>query len=590
MQLKSVTIKNIRGFKDSAIELNMIPNKPSLLVAPNGSGKSSFALAFQSLGRGKMSLSKEDAYNRDEALKPELLIEVKGDDNNVRQFRANEVINEISQDFGIAVVNSRVKSEVVRKRVNGQAVSTGKLAIEPIILENKIPSKPIVTYKFQEEYGLNLKKGIVPSIEQMLKGNKLFASFPIAKLGSIKRALGKINHVVEEIKKYNGTDLKVEDVRNNLEKDVLPLLSSDSKLELIKDVLISLSDDNDIDDFNLYLQAMQVLLCYNKNKEAFKRAKEYSEYVKRKSKYVELFKSLKETWQNIKPKEQDGKLIVDIPYANRLSNGERDIIVFMAMLIKARLSLKKDNNILIIDEVFDYLDDANLVAAQYYITELIKEMKHEGKNIFPIILTHLNPDFYKQYAFKELKVYYLVPLPRPEKSKLMMSLLAKRAELEKNKKDDVISKYMLHFHNDYTQDMSDVLDLEQKNAHWNDIGNFKEYCFNNMNAYLEDNGEKFCPLAVCVALREWIESYCYNKLPNDTKEDFLKEHGTQKKLSYAQDKGVDYPEIFCLLGLVYNDPLHAKDKKDLRQTLYSRLQNNTIRAMVKKVQNICTQK
>lgn len=588
MQIKNITIKNVRGFDDKTIKLDMIPNKPSLLVAPNGSGKSSFALAFQSLIRDKMSLNKEDVYKRNEALQPEMVIEV-DEDNKVQEFRANDRLNEISKNFGIAVINSRVKSEVVKKRVNGQPVSTGKLAIEPIVLENKIPNKPNVTYKFEEKYGLNLKKGIVPSIVELLKSNKLYVAFPIAELTSIKRALSRINHVVEEIKKYNETDLKVEDVRNDLRNVILQEFRQEPKLEQIKDILKSLSNDNDIDELNLNLQAMQLLLCYSENKEVFKQAKEYAEYTKRKSDYIELFNSLKETWQNIKPKEQDGKLIVDIPYANRLSNGERDIIVFMAMLIKARLSLKKDNNILIIDEVFDYLDDANLVAAQYYITELIIEMKHKGKNIFPIILTHLNPDFYNQYFFKDLKVYYLVPLPHPEKSNLMMSLVSKRAELERDKKDDVISRFMLHFHKDYTQDMSDVLNHDQKNANWDNIHKFKEYCLKNMNAYLDDKGDRFCPLAVCVALREWIESYCYNKLPDDAKEGFFEEHGTQKKLSYAQVNGVDCPEIFSLLGLIYNDPLHAKDQKDLRQTLYSRLQNNTIRAMIKRVKEICAQ-
>lgn len=47
MKIKSIHIKNVRGLGDRKIELNMIPNKPSLLVAPNGSGKSSFAFAFQ---------------------------------------------------------------------------------------------------------------------------------------------------------------------------------------------------------------------------------------------------------------------------------------------------------------------------------------------------------------------------------------------------------------------------------------------------------------------------------------------------------------------------------------------------------------
>lgn len=46
--------------------------------------------------------------------------------------------------------------------------------------------------------------------------------------------------------------------------------------------------------------------------------------------------------------------------------------------------MTKDNNILIIDEVFDYLDDANMMAAQFYITDLIEQLKSAGKNIFQL--------------------------------------------------------------------------------------------------------------------------------------------------------------------------------------------------------------
>lgn len=46
MKIKSVHIKNVRGLGDHEVELNMIPNKPSVLVAPNGSGKSSLHLLF----------------------------------------------------------------------------------------------------------------------------------------------------------------------------------------------------------------------------------------------------------------------------------------------------------------------------------------------------------------------------------------------------------------------------------------------------------------------------------------------------------------------------------------------------------------
>ena len=53
MKIVDVTIKNIRGLEAHTINLDMIPNKPSLLVAPNGSGKSSFAIAFSVVDSGK---------------------------------------------------------------------------------------------------------------------------------------------------------------------------------------------------------------------------------------------------------------------------------------------------------------------------------------------------------------------------------------------------------------------------------------------------------------------------------------------------------------------------------------------------------
>ena len=45
------------------------------------------------------------------------------------------------------------------------------------------------------------------------------------------------------------------------------------------------------------------------------------------------------------------------------------------------------------------------------------------------------------------------------------------------------------------------------------------------------------------------------------------------------------PETFHLLGLIYNDPLHATNRNniDLRQTLYSRLENNTIKGIIEEI-------
>ena len=48
--LKVIEIENIKGIGHKRFALDIWPNKPSLLVAPNGFGKSSFAVAINEMG------------------------------------------------------------------------------------------------------------------------------------------------------------------------------------------------------------------------------------------------------------------------------------------------------------------------------------------------------------------------------------------------------------------------------------------------------------------------------------------------------------------------------------------------------------
>ena len=56
--------------------------------------------------------------------------------------------------------------------------------------------------------------------------------------------------------------------------------------------------------------------------------------------------------------------------------------------------------------------------------------------------------------------------------------------------------------------------------------------------------------------------------------------GQQKKLQYAQSKGVSFPETFYLLGIIYNHPLHTTEQEDLSKQLGIKLINSTIKAMI----------
>lgn len=102
MQIKSIQIKNVRGIHDKTISLDMIPNKASILVAPNGSGKSSFAFAFQWLNRQRLKLNEDDAYDGNVDNKPELIITTDELDNNI--YRADVNTNDVNKKFGIFVL------------------------------------------------------------------------------------------------------------------------------------------------------------------------------------------------------------------------------------------------------------------------------------------------------------------------------------------------------------------------------------------------------------------------------------------------------------------------------------------------------
>ena len=247
------------------------------------------------------------------------------------------------------------------------------------------------------------------------------------------------------------------------------------------------------------------------------------------------------------------------------------------MLFRAREKLTKHSNILIIDEVFDYLDDANLVAVQYYITKFIDEMKQEGKNIYPLILTHLDPSNFEIFAFKGLKIYYL------NKQQAQTSIHFEKL-LRARKEDSIeeeVSKYLLHYHTEKINKRDDFRSLGLKET-WGEGNNFKNYINEEVEKYLKD--EDYDPFAVCCAVRVKIEENVYNRLnKEEDKVLFLGTHKTREKLDFAESKGVSSPEIYYLLGIIYNEGMHWKNNYDNVTPIVTTLTNLTIKQMIKEV-------
>ena len=140
--------------------------------------------------------------------------------------------------------------------------------------------------------------------------------------------------------------------------------------------------------------------------------------------------------------------------------------------------------------------------------------------------------------------------------------------------NDDIDKYLFHYNN-----VENEVERLNNKSWYDDL--YKEVT----DRYL--SGLNYDSLKICLAVRIKIEETAYNLLsePSD-KNKFIKTHRTKQKLSFiAQDKGIDYPEIWSLLGIIYNDNLHWKDNKDYETPLRSKLSNIIVRNMISNIFN-----
>jgi len=275
--------------------------------------------------------------------------------------------------------------------------------------------------------------------------------------------------------------------------------------------------------------------------------------------------------------ETGGQLVVKFPKANHISNGQRDILSFISMLFRARRNLKKNANILIIDEVFDYLDDANLIAAQYYISNFIKEYDEEGKRIYPLILTHLNPSYFKNFTFSNQKVYYLEKSNIQENQHIVRLL---RYRDHPTIEDDV-SKYLLHFNPGAINKRTEFRALALPEL-WGEANNFVQFLNEEVTKYLNDL--PYDPFAVCGAVRIKIEEIAYNKLLSaEAKATFITTKKTRSKLEKAEEMGIVSPESHYLLGIIYNEGMHWKENQDNISPIASKLENLTIKKLINDV-------
>ena len=582
MKIKNIEITNVKGIGNNVFNLDLVPNKPIILVAPNGFGKSSFSIAFDSLKKSKIELDQKHYHNDNDTNRPILSLTIE-DSSGQRTIVANDTSNSINNDFDVFVINSQLMAKATKLNISGKVIVKSSLEIAPTVLIPTIPAKVLFTYSpsiAKNSFGANGK--ILPNISSVFNCAPLIwdisQQIDFSKFGQVK-ILRALTSIRDEINRQGGTSDAIKAWIETQKKGDLDTIEEFKKLsELLRRF------DEIKTDVDSYLAAFQIIEIAHSMGVNFKKAINYLCYKEDKAYYESTISNFNTTRHTIRPKEdkKSNSLIVEWPKAHEISNGQRDVLTFITLLMKAKRNFRQQNCILIIDEIFDYLDDANLISFQYFITNMIEDMKAQGKNFFPILMTHLDPLYFNHFCFNrhKIKVVYLKDVPFQSNPNIV--------KLIKKREDPTIQTHVdkHHFHYEPTPiNISTQFGALGLPTTWGDSVKFNQMIASEVQKYLADQHD-YDPLAICFGVRVRIEELIYNQITDPLKKaEFLGKHGTKKKLDYCEEIGHTVPETYYLLGIIYNDRLHWREGIDNIRPVAIKLENLTIKHLIREIFN-----
>ena len=573
--ISNITIKNIKGFsdKDNSIDVDIKSGKINILVAPNGYGKSSITAAFKSLTNSRIKVEKKDIHKENEQLDSALSIT-----EDTITYTADKNKNELANHFKVAVVNSRLVAKATGRNMGAFHSVQGHLGINDFEIIHKIPTNCTILYdpkNLKNDFGKNGK--ILPNISSLLRDNAF-----LSQLDDIYSDLDKqsanmrqknIKGIIQIINKQNGT---VENIKANFEEKSLSELNKDSSYRNIVELI---NRHKNIKGLELFLYFYQIQKIYLSDKPMVKAKVQRAKYELFKQSFDNNLAIIGKTWKNIHTMEHNGSLVIKMPNATNISYGQRDVLTLSIELLKIKSEIKEGCKlILIIDEVFDYLDPVNMTIVQYYFSQLVNEYEKRC-TLYLIIMTHLSPTFFNNYTFspKRMNIIYLQKdYIQPNSN--VKKLLSKR--VEKTIADDV-SKFLLHYNEGEINQRENFKQLRLAET-WGEGTTFLEHLINEINKYLRKEAD-YDPYSVCIALRIKIEKIVYEKLPTeDKKKEFIQTHKTKAKLEFAENILGELPDIYFILGIIYNDAGHLKDENSEKPVVY-RLNNLIIQNMISEI-------
>lgn len=559
--IKSIALRNIKGKSRMDLSFNDLhANMPNILVAPNGYGKSTIATAFDALMSNKLELDGRDIYEGNPANVPLLKIELLGDNAGV--YAADNASNTITQSIYTYVINSPVFAKSTARSFGGRHTSSATLGIRSITLFDRIPSACQVNYRVT-----NIRDGYANQGKAFYNLQDIFGEVENLEIlfgirDEIKKAgnqVGTQNAIAAFLTSCSASG-SAEDIRGSATPAAIDVFKRNRYLNAIcqgVERLISLP--HGIGGADTVFSSIQIVkLFQTEDVNSLNSALKYREYLRFRTEFDARIADFNTTGRTIRTKETNGKLIIDFELADSMSNGERDILSFIANLTNFEIRFRKNIGILIIDEVFDYLDGSNILAVQYYLVKAIERLKLRNKVLFPIIFTHLDPNLFGNYYFKNQKVHYMIGIPNYNLNSEVARMLSLREspDISDASVKSAIECYFIHYHSDpFIMLPQDRIKIGPSFS--GDCSLFRAILFDEVqNKYLA--GNQYDALLVTCGIRVKVEEILAGLLPPSKIAEFFSAHTTTRKIKFLNDLGIDTPEVLHLLQPLYNDGLHLK--------------------------------
>jgi len=259
-----------------------------------------------------------------------------------------------------------------------------------------------------------------------------------------------------------------------------------------------------------------------------------------------------------------------------------------------RATVRPDNKyILIIDEVFDYLDDANTMAAQYYLSNILND---NTGNIYIVLLTHLNPFTFRNYVFnpKIINEVYLEEIT-PIASEDMMTFISFRQWLdprnhpERQNTYDNLSCDIFHYNPNAIDRSAEIAAYNRQGVKstWGNPSVFRNVLIEELNKYLSGQ-EDYDPYAIAIALRLRVEKVMYDSLATqELKDAFIETHKTFNKLDFCETNNVPVPDAYFIVNSIHNEADHLKQNpytgRFEEKAMVYKLQNGVIHNVVEQL-------